>query len=99
MVLDLTSFWEQLFSPLNNWIEIFFAILMALLSERIVKEFEGAKIFYLFKNPSNPLDHIANFLFRFAIAFLMVFIIVFLIIFFISLFLGLIGILIAYLFG
>jgi|SRR3989344_2820677 len=94
--MDLTNFWEQLFSPLNNIISIFFIVLITVLSERIVKEMEKAERFKAYRNPDNLLKNLLNFTFRFMISFLLVLILVFFIIIFLSLFLAVIGLLINY---
>ncbi len=78
--MDVQGVINQLAYPVKNFTSIFFAVLIALLVERFMKEFEDADIIKICKHPRNVFGHLSNFLIRFLVAFFVVFIIVLLII-------------------
>jgi len=89
--MDGNNFWIQMFYPMDNFIEILFAVFIALLTERFMKEFEKVDMLG-FQNPKNKLfKNIANFIIRFLVSFCMVFAIIFIIILIISVVMAITG--------
>jgi hypothetical protein len=93
--MDLTTFWNQLFYPTNNFIEIFFAIFMSLFTQRLTEEMEKGNVLEL-PNPSNLTGtKISNYILRVVISFIIVLLITIGLIVIISLLMALYGFIIA----
>lgn len=83
-------FWQQIFYPLKNTVELFFAILFALLVARIAEEMENAGI--ISSNNNSFFGHLGEWILRYVIAFFVTLVVVFLIIAVVSILLAIFGV-------
>lgn len=84
-------FWGQIFSPLNNFLIIFFSILIATLVSKLVREMEESDFLEVKWFDNNFMDGLLSFIFRFLLAFLITMVVVFILIILISVLIALIG--------